>query len=87
MKYDFGLNHNIEKFWYISEEKLEPRLGNRFKESGYEKEQPLSIARDIKKLYEDLSTYNTNENISQFLINNDNHRHIVLRILETKDYK
>ena len=35
------------RFWYVSEEKLEPRLGERFREPGAEREQPLAIARDV----------------------------------------
>lgn len=38
-------------FWYVSEEKLEPRLGDRFAEPGADRESPLDIARRIKALY------------------------------------
>src|SRR5690606_2941748 len=32
------------RFWYVSEEKLEPRLGERYEEPGADREQPLTIA-------------------------------------------
>ena len=38
------------RFWYVSAEKLEPRLGERSSEPGAEREQPLAIARDIAAL-------------------------------------
>lgn len=37
-------------FWYVSEEKLEPRLGDRFSEPGAERELPLDIARQVQTL-------------------------------------
>ena len=42
------------QFWYVSEAKQEPRLGQRFKESGADLETPLDIGRRIKSLYRDL---------------------------------
>ena len=58
-KYPNILDINFEKrkyqnFWFISKNKEEPRLADRFEENGSELEQPLAIARDIKKLYEKL---------------------------------
>ena len=87
LKVDYNLSKNIEKFWYISDEKLEPRLGNRFKENGHEKEQPLSIGRDIKNLYEDLINFDLQEKATKFLFKKNQHRHTILRILETKDHR
>ena len=49
---DFDKKANYKKFWFISKNKEEPRLANRFEEEGSNLEQPLAIARDIKKLYE-----------------------------------
>ena len=42
-------------------------------------EQPLAIARDIKKLYQKLIITDGNITISDFLINNANLRHVVRR--------
>ena len=53
---DFKKKENNKKFWFISKNKEEPRLADRFEEKGSDLEQPLAIARDIKKLYERLLT-------------------------------
>ena len=44
---DFAEERNRALFWYVSEEKLEPRIGQRFTEPGQELEQPLAVARDV----------------------------------------
>ena len=49
---DFTEPANIARFWYVSEAKLEPRLGERFEENGADLEQPLAIGRDIAGLYQ-----------------------------------
>ena len=48
---DYQAASGSKYFWYISEEKLEPRLGERAREQGAELEQPLAIARDANNLY------------------------------------
>ena len=42
-------------------------------------EQPLAIARDIKRLYEKLLLYEKSLTLDQFLIDNSNLRHVVRR--------
>ena len=78
IKMDFSINKSNENFWYISKNKEEPRLANRFDEPGSELEQPLAIARDIKKLHARLSSYK-NEELSKFLEENSDLRHVVRR--------
>ena len=51
---DFDDPEEIRQFWYVSEEKLEPRLGDRFAEPGAERESPLDIARRVQALWRDL---------------------------------
>ena len=53
---DFEKKENHKKFWFISKNKEEPRIADRFEEQGSDLEQPLAIARDIKKLYDRLLT-------------------------------
>ncbi|ASP23147.1 hypothetical protein ANTHELSMS3_04550 [Antarctobacter heliothermus] len=48
---DFGLVSQTRRFWYVSEEKQEPRMGDRFAEPGAERESPLDIARRVQALY------------------------------------
>ena len=76
---DFSKKENNQNFWFISKNKEEPRLANRYKEDGSELEQPLAIARDIKKLYERLSTYKNSSKIDKFLASNSDLRHVVRR--------
>ena len=79
LKIDFSKNENNQNFWFISKNKEEPRLANRFEEKGSDLEQPLAIARDIKRLYEALSFSKNNSTIDKFLLNNNHLRHVVRR--------
>ncbi len=79
LKINFNMEESNQKFWFISKNKEEPRLANRFKDNGADLEQPLAIARDIKKLYERLSPLKNNLRINQFLIDNSDLRHVVRR--------
>ena len=79
LKIDFSKKKNNQNFWFISKNKEEPRFANRFEENGSDLEQPLAIARDIKKLYEALSVAKNSSTISKFLINNNELRHVVRR--------
>ena len=76
---NFEKKQNYKKFWFISKNKEEPRLADRFEERGSNLEQPLAIARDIKKLYNKLLESNNNLTIDKFLIDNSNLRHVVRR--------
>jgi len=76
---DFSKNKNNQNFWFISKNKEEPRLADRFEENGSELEQPLAIARDIKKLYETLSLHKNSSTIDRFLSSNSDLRHVIRR--------
>jgi len=76
---NFEKKENYKKFWFISKNKEEPRLADRFEEEGSDLEQPLAIARDIKELYQKLLISKNSLTIDQFLIENSNLRHVVRR--------
>ena len=76
---DFEKKQNYKKFWFISKNKEEPRIADRFEEKGCELEQPLAIARDIKKLYEKLLITKKDMKIDKFLSENADLRHVVRR--------
>jgi hypothetical protein len=76
---DFEQKKNYKKFWFISKNKEEPRLADRFEEEGSELEQPLAIARDIKKLYNKLLSKNKSLKMNKFLIDNSELRHVIRR--------
>ncbi len=76
---DFDKKENHKKFWFISKNKEEPRLADRFEEQGSDLEQPLAIARDIKKLYDRSKLLKKSLKIHKFLINNSDLRHVIRR--------
>ena len=85
---DFKKKQNQKKFWFISKNKEEPRIADRFEEQGSDLEQPLAIARDIKALFERLQTSKDDQKIDEFLIDNSDLRHVIRRafILENFPY-
>ena len=76
---DFKKKNSTANFWFISKNKEEPRVANRYEESGSESEQPLAIARDTKLLYEKVLKAKQTDTVAEFLLNNDNVRHVVRR--------
>ncbi len=68
------------RVWYVSEEKLEPRLGERHEEPIEPYEQPLSPARDACRLIQCLKDWNDGESVAAFLMKHPEHRHIVRRV-------
>ena len=78
---DFEKKENISNFWYYSKNKQEPRLSNRFEEDGSENELPLAIARDIKKLYQEICTVDPESTLAEFLLSQKNLRYVVRRVL------
>ena len=79
IKIDFSKKDNTFNFWFISKNKEEPRVASRHEENGAELEQPLAIARDIKKLYDRLLILKDSLTIDHFLIDNSDLRHVVRR--------
>lgn len=69
---------NCAQFWYVSEEKLEPRLGDRFAEEGAELESPLDIARQVKALEADLQ--GQTGTVMAFLAAHPQHRFALRRV-------
>ena len=57
LEIDFTKPEEDARFWYVSEEKLEPRLGQRRDEPGAELEMPLDIARRVRRCYDLLLGY------------------------------
>ena len=77
---DFEKKNNIYNFWYYSKNKQEPRMSDRFNEDGAELELPLAIARDINKLYLELKNYSEKDQLSSYLLKNQEFRHVLRRI-------
>ncbi len=76
---DYTTPENSARFWYVSEEKLEPRLGERAKEDGAELEQPQAIARDIAAFHETLQNWPDETLLADVLLNHPEHRQVARR--------
>ena len=85
---DYGWTDSIDfdspdpqaRVWYVSEEKLEPRLGERFEEPLEPYEQPLSPGRDAARMKDDLARFDAEKSLGEFLLAHPEHRHIARRI-------
>ena len=77
---DYRENAAQARVWYVSEEKLEPRLGERFEEPIEPYEQPLAPGRDIAAVRETLNQWDDSTSIASFLLAHPEHRHIIRRV-------
>ena len=80
---DFSQLKAKARFWYVSEEKLEPRLGERFEEPGADLEMPLATARDRQALRAALIAAPVDMLVATFLLAQPEHRHTVRRLQQT----
>ncbi|MEH6519715.1 hypothetical protein [Sulfitobacter sp.] len=81
---DYVAPENCGQFWYVSEAKMEPRLGLRFEEEGAALESPLDIARRVHSAYADLPR--EPELISTYLARHPEHALAVERVTLTARY-
>ncbi len=79
LRLDFSDPRNVARFWYVSEEKLEPRIGSRCHEPGAELEQPLCIARMAAELDAALAVAPADQSVAAFLLAHPEHRIMVRR--------
>lgn len=70
---------NCARAWYVSEEKLEPRLGERFEEPISDYEQPLAPARDAAAAFAALKGWDDATPVGKFLLKHPEHRHTIRR--------
>ena len=89
IKIDFSKKNNLYLFWYTSEEKLEPRLGERYSEKGSELEQPLGIGKMVNELYYFLINNKKihKKSVAKFLLEYPQFRGIVRRVQALSSYK
>jgi len=77
---DFDGKESTARFWYVSEEKLEPRLGERYAEPGADLEQPYAAGRDVTSLYRVLGDAAADSSLADILLAHPEHRHIARRV-------
>jgi hypothetical protein len=82
---DFKKQDANHFFWYRSEEKMEPRLGQRFSEPGAEKEMPLTIARMVSNCYELLCEQSDHDTVADIAIKAPSLYGLVTRIQTMSD--
>jgi len=74
---------DIARFWYVSEEKLEPRIGERFAEDGAEREQPLGIGKLASDMADALAIFPGDEPLASFLLAHPEHRLMARRVQQS----
>ena len=79
LQIDWNDRKNCARAWYVSQEKLEPRLGERFKEPIKDYEQPLAPGRDAARLFTAMQDWSGDRSVAEFLLRHPEHRHTVLR--------
>lgn len=77
---DFAAKGAKARCWYVSEEKLEPRLGLRDVEIPPDLEQPLGIAALVRGVYDAIRDADGDTLVADFLLRQPEHRMIVRRI-------
>src|SRR6056297_3052470 len=80
---DYSDPAQCARFWYISEEKLEPRLGERLKEEGASRELPLDSGRQAAALWHALQDEPDDAPRARFLLAHPEHRLMVRRVQST----
>jgi len=78
LEIDWAERDATARVWYTSEEKLEPRLGERYAEPIEPYEQPLCPGRDAARMYADLTGFPDGP-VAGFLLRHPEHRHVVRR--------
>ena len=76
---DWDDREHQARVWYVSEEKLEPRMGERHDEPIEDYEQPLAPARDAAAAHRDLADWEESAPVAAFLLKHPQHRHTVRR--------
>ncbi|MDH3663000.1 MAG: hypothetical protein OEU92_23745 [Alphaproteobacteria bacterium] len=83
---DWTSPDSLARVWYVSEEKLEPRLGERFEEPIEPYEQPLAPGRDATGMARDIDSWSGEPSVAAFLLAHPEHRHIARRAQIAKKF-
>ncbi|NNF53440.1 MAG: hypothetical protein HKN03_03255 [Acidimicrobiales bacterium] len=77
---DFDQPEHCRLFWYVSEEKQEPRLGDRFAEPGDHLETPLDVGRRVNRLAADLRSFDPSALAGEVCLAFPQHRMAIQRV-------
>ena len=84
--YQWALNTDLEDpdqsamVWYVSEEKLEPRMGERAPDHEERREMPHAIPHKVQALAADLKDWPDDAPLAAFLLRHPRHRDIARRL-------
>ncbi len=84
--YSWALDINLEdtnseaQFWYVSEAKLEPRLGKRFEEEGADREMPFHLVRYTQELIRCIDDEPATLSIAAFMLRYPHTRYMIRRV-------
>ncbi|NBZ89127.1 hypothetical protein [Stagnihabitans tardus] len=81
---DYRDPEELARFWYVSEEKLEPRIGQRFAEDGAAREQPLGVGRMAFDLAQALADWPGDQPLAGFLLAHPEHRQMARRVQQSR---
>lgn len=85
-RFDFSQASENAHFWYVSENKLEPRFGRRTEEPGADREMPVAIARDMAAFRRALSESDPHQSLMTFLHQHPEFRHLARRAQALEDH-
>ncbi|MGC6517576.1 MAG: hypothetical protein ACON49_06070 [Candidatus Puniceispirillaceae bacterium] len=77
---DLTASQTRQQFWYVSEEKLEPRLGDAYREAGQDREMPFAMAYYVDALQQALKDMPGEAKVAELLLRHPSLRYIVRRI-------
>ena len=83
---DYTTPTNSARFWYVSQEKLEPRLGERHSEPGAALELPIDTGRMAAALASALAGWPDDQPLAQFLLAHPEHRFMARRVQHASRY-
>ena len=83
---DYSRKEALQRFWYYSQEKLEPRVGDRYTEPGSDMEMPVAVGRDVTLLKARLLEHDPGETVADFLVAAPEFRGTVRRIQALAQY-
>ncbi len=83
---DYRDKDQSARFWYVSEEKLEPRLGDRYLEPGADLELPIDTGRRAAALAATIAPWDGDAPLAAFLLAHPEHRFMARRVQQAPRY-
>jgi hypothetical protein len=88
LEVDFDAAQSLARFWYVSEDKEEPRLGERGVDAGVEREMRIDVARQVQSLHRRLRASEgpaRSASVARWLLEEPSQRGVVRRVQSLAD--